>query len=904
MKHSGPANARERPWHAQSIQDVAARLGVDFRVGLTRAEAQARLERDGPNRLAAAPQRPAWHLFVDQFKNLLIIILLGAVALAWAIGDMIDAFVILGVVIFNAFLGFRQEYRAERAVLALKRMLAQHATVRRGGAAIEISRLDLVQGDVVLLDAGSKIPADGRIVVARGVEIDESTLTGESVPVGKTFEALDDAAAPLADRVNMAYMNSIVTRGRAELLVTETGMSTEMGRLATMLTKDVEPPTPLQAQLNSLGRRLAAIAGVVVFAIMLAGLWRGEPWVQIVLTSIALAVAAIPEGLPAVVTVTLAVGMHRMARRGAILKRLAATETLGCATVICADKTGTLTMNQMTARRLFFQGQRFVVSGEGYSTVGTIEAEDGGSLPPEIRRLMLPFILCNDAELRDGTVFGDPTEGALLVLGAKSGLQVEQERAHLPRIAEIPFDSQHKFMVTFHHDGSQVRLYAKGALEVLLDRCSTIHTAQGSSPLLEDGRAGLLDQNERLACDGLRLLAIASATLPAESFDPAGDLHSHLRSLTLLGLAGLLDPPRAETREAIALCRQAGIQVKMITGDHKTTASAIAERLGIEGGAVTGTEIDGMSDKVLAERMDSTGVFARVAPKHKVRLVDALQQCGHVVAMTGDGVNDAPAVRHAHIGIAMGATGTDVTKEAANMILTDDNFATIVSAVREGRTIFDNIGKFVRFQLSTNIGALLTVGLAPLLGLPAPFTAIQILWVNIIMDGPPAIALGVDPTRPGIMKKPPRHPGGQLLNGRLLVRLAGFGTIMTLGTLGVLDFALRTNNVLYATTLAFTTFVLFQVFNVFNARTGSGSIFTPYLFTNRNLWLALVAILCLQVSAVHWPPAQTVFKTTALSVGDWLLAAAVAASIVLIEEGRKLVFGRVGRSLRRSIQNE
>ncbi len=882
------AQLAQPPWHAQPIQEVGSQLGVDCRTGLTIAEAQARLERDGANRLMSKPQRPAWHLFIDQFKNLLIIILLGAVVLAWAIGDLIDAFVILGVVIFNALLGFRQEYRAEQAVAALKRMLAQHATVRRDGVAVEVSRFNLVQGDVVLLDAGSKVPADGRIIVAQGLEIDESTLTGESVPASKTIEVLDDVTTPLAERANMAYMNTIVTRGRAELLVTATGMTTEMGRLATMLTADVEPPTPLQVQLDSLGKQLAVIAIFVVLAILAAGLWRGEPWVQIVLTSIALAVAAIPEGLPAVVTVTLAVGMHRMARRGAILKRLAAAETLGCATVICADKTGTLTMNQMTARAFFFHGKRFTVNGIGYQAEGTIEAEDT-SPNPELRELVLPFGLCNDAELRDGSVIGDPTEGALLVLAAKSGLSMDQERARLPRIAEVPFDSQHKFMASFHRDGSLVRVFVKGALEVLLERCNGILTAQGSSSLPKDEHGELLDQGELMARDGLRVLAVASATIPADAFDPEGNLLEHLRNLTFVGLVGLLDPPRAETRDAIALCGQAGIQVKMITGDHKTTASAIAETLGITGCAITGAEIDAMSDAALSEKIESVGVFARVAPEHKVRLVGALQQRGHVVAMTGDGVNDAPAVKHAHMGIAMGVSGTDVTKEAADMVLTDDNFATIIRAVREGRTIFDNIGKFVRFQLSTNIGALLTVGIAPVLGMPVPFTAIQILWVNIIMDGPPAMALGVDPTRPGIMNKPPRGLRQRLLDGQLLIRLAGFGTIMTLGTLGVLYHALGTGTALHATTLAFTTFVLFQVFNVFNARSGSDSAFTSYLFTNRNLWLALVGVLSLQVVAVHWPPAQTVFSTTALSLGDWLLALLVAASILVIEEVRKLV---------------
>lgn len=879
-------------WHTQPIEELALRLGVGPQQGLSVAEASARLERDGANRLIPKPRRPAWQVLIDQFKNLLIVILLAAAGLAWAIGDLVDAVVILGVVMFNAVLGFHQEYRAEQAVAALKRMLAQHATVRREGVAVKVSRFDLVAGDVVLLDAGSKVPADGRIIVAHGLEIDESTLTGESVPVGKTVDTLDDADTPLADRSNMAYMNTLVTRGRGELLVTATGMGTEMGHLATMLTEAVEPPTPLQTQLDSLGKKLAAIAVVVVVAILLAGLWRGEPWTQVVLTSIALAVAAIPEGLPAVVTVTLAVGMRRMAGRGAILKRLAAVETLGCATVICADKTGTLTMNQMTARALFFRGQRFTVTGEGYETSGTISAEQSNIQGSELREFMLTLGLCNDAQLHNGSIIGDPTEGALLVLAAKSGLALEYEHTHLPRIAEIPFDSRHKFMATFHHDGALVRVFVKGALGVLAERCSTLLTAEGPQPLSGDERTRLLNENELMANRGLRVLAAASAELPADAFDPAGDLFAQMNNLMLIGLVGLLDPPRAGVREAVALCDQAGIQVKMITGDHKTTASAIAGQLGIPGRVVTGAEIDGMNDVALSEEIESIGVFARVSPEHKVRLVHALQQRDHVVAMTGDGVNDAPAVKSAHMGIAMGHAGTDVTKEAADMVLTDDNFASIVSAVREGRTIYDNIGKFVRFQLSTNIGALLTVGVAPLFGMPIPFTAVQILWVNIIMDGPPAMALGVDPARPGIMHEPPRRITDQLLDRRLLIRLAGYGAIMTFGTLAVLYYGLQTGSTQHAMTLAFTTFVLFQVFNAFNARSGRDSALTSYLFTNRTLWLALASVVCLQAVAVHWPPAQRVFSTTTLSGADWLIAISVAASILLLEEGRKLFLRR------------
>jgi len=881
-----------RVWYKETVDKVASCLDVEPTLGLSNAEALARREQFGENRLTLKARRPAWLVFVDQFRNLLVAILLGAVLLAWSIGDLTDALVILTVVIFNAMLGFHQEYRAEQAVAALKRMLAEHATVRRDGLAVEVSRFDLVPGDVVLLNAGNKIPADGRIIVARGLEVDESTLTGESVPVGKTIDRIEDEEVPLAERANMLYMNTIATRGKAEFLVTATGMQTEMGRLAAMLTETVEPATPLQIQLDSLGKRLSAIAIVVVMAILLAGLWRGEPWVQIVLTSIALAVAAIPEGLPAVVTVTLAVGMHRMAKRGAILKRLAAVETLGCASVICSDKTGTLTMNQMTARTLFFRAKHYTVSGEGYETTGAIEPNDAADQAIELRELMLPLALCNDAQLRNGSIIGDPTEAALLVVATKSGLVVPQAQAHLPRIAEIPFDSKRKYMASFHHDGATVRIFVKGALDVIIEHCSTLLTESGVQSLQHDEQAMLLDENSRMASDGLRVLAAASAELPAEAFEPDSDLLAHIHNLTLVGLVGLLDPPRPEAREAIALCHRAGIQVKMITGDHQATATAIARKLGIAGDVITGVDIDTMSDARLSESIESIGVFARVAPEHKVRLVNALQERGHVVAMTGDGVNDAPAVKIAHMGVAMGKAGTDVTKEAADMVLTDDNFATIVSAVREGRTIYDNIGKFVRFQLSTNIGALLTVGLAPLLGMPIPFTAVQILWINIIMDGPPAMALGVDPAQPGIMDERPRSLSQRLLDQRLLFRIGSYGVVMTLGTLGVLYYALQTGDSHHATTLAFTTFVLFQLFNVFNARSAKRSVLSSYLFTNRSLWIALAAVLFLQATAIHWPVAQHLFATTALSMTDWLVATSVAASILLLEEGRKLL-GRV-----------
>ncbi|MAT64132.1 MAG: calcium-translocating P-type ATPase, PMCA-type [Gammaproteobacteria bacterium] len=880
-------------WHALAPEAVAARLEVDPDTGLSPARARERLARQGPNRLAEPARRSPWRVLLAQFKSLLILVLIAAALLASAIGDLKDAAVILIVVVLNALLGFRQEYRAERAMAALRGMLAPQAEVRRDGHSRMLPAEELVPGDLVLLDAGDRIPADGRLIRAHGLEVDESTLTGESIPTGKDTAACA-AESPLAERANMGYMNTVVTRGRGELLVTATGMDTEMGRLARMLSDEAQPDTPLQRQLDTLGRRLAGIAGLVVILILIAGLLRGEALVEIILTSIALAVAAIPEGLPAVVTITLALGMHRMARRHAIVKRLAAVETLGCTSVICTDKTGTLTLNQMTARRLWTRGTRLTVSGEGYTCEGTIESAENNELP-ELQPVLECAALCNDSRLRAGEVIGDPTEAALLVLATKGGLEPEAARERLPRIAEIPFDSTRKYMATFHHDGDRVRLYAKGAPDVLLARCRSVFGTHGERALDAAGREAVEQEYNALAEQGLRVLALAQADLPARDFDPEGDLPARAEALTLLGLVGLQDPPRPEARAAIARCRDAGIQVKMITGDHAITARAIARELGLAGEVLTGAELDRLDQAQLAARLKRTGVFARVAPAHKVRLVDALKAQGEVVAMTGDGVNDAPALKRADMGVAMGITGTDVTREAAAMVLTDDNFATIVQAVEEGRTLYDNIVKFVRFQLSTNIGAILTVALAPLLGLPLPFTAVQLLWVNLIMDGPPALALGLDPPRPGIMAQPPRAPDAHILSLPRLARLIFYGGIMTIGTLGMLYYGLHKLPEAQALTLAFTTFVLFQCFNAFNARAGEASALRGYLFTNPKLWLALAGVVGLQVLAVHWPPAQQIFHTTALGAREWLLATGVAASILVLNEMRKGLGRLLGR---------
>ena len=886
-------------WHILGPDEAVNSLGVDAAVGLLLRDAQTRGGAHGPNRLAEKPPRSPWLLFFGQFKNLLIVVLIVAAALAASIGKITDAAVILTVVLLNAAMGFYQEYRAEQSLAALKKMLPSKARVRREGNTQELSAEQLVPGDIVLLEAGDRVPADGRLIAVFSLEINESTLTGESLPVIKQVAALVDHDTTLAERLNMAYMNTMVTRGRAEMLVTATGMLTEMGKLSLQLASVEEGPSPLQRQLDELGKRLAMVAGALVGLLFVLQLLRGESLTQVILDSIALAVAAMPEGLPAVVTVTLALGMRRMAKQRAIVKRLASVETLGCATVICSDKTGTLTLNQMTVRALFYQGQRLAVTGEGYQANGEIRSNTGGKTLLNIVPLLQAVAACNDSRLQNGELIGDPTEGALLALAAKGAVERDVVEARFPRIAEIPFDSAHKFMATFHHDGAGVRLFVKGAPDVLLAKCSQSSAADGEIALDDATRDRINAEYKALAEQGVRGLIVASRTLAATEFAPGADLSAYVKDLTFVSLVGFMDPPRPEARDAIALCQQAGIQVKMITGDHQDTAAAIARDLGLNGKVITGAELDVMNAGQLTQIIDNVVVFARVVPEHKVKIVQALKAKGHVVAMTGDGVNDAPALKHADIGVAMGS-GSEVTKEAATMVLTDDNFATIVGAVREGRTLYDNILEFIRFQLSTTMGAILTVFFAPLVGLPEPFTAIQILWVAMIMDGPPAVALALDVARPGIMREPPRSRDARMLTLRRLGKIIAFGTTMMVGTLAVLYYGLQAGTEERALTLAFTTFVLFQFFNIFNARAETGSTFNRRFFDNRMLWASLLGVVALQAVAVHWSPAQTIFHTTALTPGDWVIATTVSASVLLFEETRKLTMrilkrGRVTR---------
>ncbi len=873
--------------HSSPVADILRNLEVSAASGLDQNEAAQRLERFGRNLLSGKRPRSRWLLFLDQFKSYLIIVLLFAAVLAGVIGDMTDALVILFVILLNAFLGFQQEQRAEKSLSVLKKMLATNCRVRRGGVAMEVPAEELVPGDIVLLDAGSRVPADGRLIQATTLEIDESPFTGESVPVSKTADKICGAKIPLAERANMAFMNTCITRGRGECVITATGMQTQIGHIAQMMESTEPSMTPLQIQLDAVGSRLALLAGGVAVLLLVWGVARGEPLMETLLTAVALAVAAIPEGLPAVVTVTLAVGMHLMAKNQAIVKQLSSVETLGCTTVICSDKTGTLTLNQMMVRAFYFQGRRFQVSGNGYKNVGQISASGGAEPLPDFTALLKPAALCTDCTVSDGKVSGDPMEGALLVLAAKAGINCAELQMQVPRTAEVPFDSTHKFMATFHRQGDLVRLYVKGAPEVLLPLCSKTLGA-GGEEALETQTA--IAEVEHMAAQALRVLAVAYRDVPLAEFDMCGDHIALVRDLTLAGIVGLMDPPREEARQAIALCHRAGIQVKMITGDHKLTAAAIAAELGITGGIMTGAELESLSVEQLTERLDHVGIFARVAPEHKVKIVQALKRHNHVVAMTGDGVNDAPALKAADIGIAMGITGTDVAKEAAKMVLTNDSFATIVEAVHEGRRIYDNIVKFLRFQVSTNAGAILTMLLAPLFGLPVPFTALQILLVNIIMDGPPAMALGLDPARPDLMAVQPRSPDERVLSWGRLGIIGFYGAIMAAGTLIMLAYGVATGDTERATTLAFTTFVLFQFCNAFNVRSETCSVFAHNFFSNWQLWAALVTVVSLLVLVVNWPLAQEIFHMRPLSALDWVLATSIAVSVLLIEEARKLLY--------------
>jgi P-type Ca2+ transporter type 2C len=896
------AAAASPPWHALPAGEVARHLTVDVHAGLSSSEAAQRLHRDGPNRLIEAPREPRWRAFLRQFQDLMIVILLIAAVVSLIVTRKWETpVVIAAVVLLNAVIGFVQESRAEASLEALKKMLVTTASVRRDGHMMSLDAVDLVVGDLVTVEAGDRVPADGRLLESTALEVQESALTGEAQPVAKSATAEVDPGAALGDRATAVFMNTTVTRGRGEVVVTATGMHTETGRIARMLGEAEPEPTPLQSQIAELSRTLALIAVAVILVVFGLGLVRGLDFGDLFVSAVSLAVAAIPEGLPAVVAFTLAMGATRLAKKHAIVKRLASVETLGSTSQICTDKTGTLTLNQMTVREILLAGHQFTVPGEGYSSDGQIRTADGSTLPSTYDEALIAMALCTDSELCDGAVVGDPTEGALLVFAEKSGIDVAALRQEHPRLREVPFNSEYKFMATFHrwtnNQGRDVvRCFVKGAPDVLAGRADRYLSSDEIVPFDDAARDQYERANTTLAKQGMRVLAVGTEDFTLGDLDAAADPKDLLNRVTLIALVGIVDPPHPEARHAIRQCRDAGIRVRMITGDHVVTAGAIGDELGIPGEAVTGDDLDRItSDADLARRLDDVGVVARVSPAHKLRIVRALQARGDVVAMTGDGINDAPALRKADIGVAMGVTGTEVTKEAATMILTDDNFATIVSAVHEGRGIYDNIVKFTRFQLSTALGFVLTFLIASVTGIAGgvPFTAVQILFVNLVMDGPPAMSLGVDPVSNDAMSRPPRAARERILTPQRLQRILLAGTIMAAGTLAVIVWAPGPEAELgipsVAGTMAFVTFVFFQAFNLLNVRHDTRSTFSRETLENTSAFVVTGAVIGLLILVVEIDALHDFFTTTDLTSGQWLACAAIGVTILGVGELVKIV---------------
>jgi Ca2+-transporting ATPase len=882
---------------------VARQQGVVVEQGLSAEEARSRLASMGPNKLAGAKKESGFHAFVRQYQDFMQVILLAAAAINLLVTQDVGTSVVLaGLTVFNAVIGLRQESKAEESVKALAQMMKTVARVRRDGQSVEIDAEEVVPGDVVLVEAGNRIPADGRICVAATLEIEEAALTGESLPSSKSVAAVPGEDIPLGDRTCMAYMNTSVTRGRGEIVVTATGMDTEIGHIADLLSQTEGDKTPLQKQLDGLSKIIASIAGIALALVVILGLLRGQSFETLFITGVALAVAAIPTGLPAVVTALLSLGTREIARRNAIVKRLPAVETLGSTSVICSDKTGTLTLNKMTARELAIPGHnRFTVSGEGYGTTGEIKHVGGSRI--DLDPYLLPMVLCADAVLDGEGLIGDPTEGALIVLGAKGGLNIEETRKSYPRIAEVPFDSEYKFMATFHEMTDArgepvVRCYVKGAPDVLVARAASYRSPdKGVVAVTKDNLHLALDVNDRMAESGERVMVVAERDFPRATFSPDGNLIDLVDDLTLLAMVGIVDPPRAEAKAAIAECKSAGIRVRMITGDHATTAAAIAAELGIEGRALTGTAFAAMSDEQLLAELPDIGVVARVAPEDKIRLVQLLKRSGNVAAMTGDGVNDAPALKAADIGVAMGITGTEVSKEAAVMILTDDNFATIVNAVAYGRALYDNLLKYLRFQMSTLVAYIAIFLGAGILGIAdgAPMNPLQILWLNMVVDIPIAIALGFDEPTPGLMKRPPRPVGTPVLSRADWVRLCIQGAVMTVGALVAYQIGDAQGGAILGATLLLTTLSLFHLAAGLLCRDAEETIFDrkflPGATQLRRYGVSLLAI----IAVTSLDVLQRIFGTTSLTFAQWSICVGLALTLVVVEEVIKLVL-RLRRS--------
>jgi Ca2+-transporting ATPase len=877
-------------WSLIDAGEACKRLNVKPSRGLSGLEALQRLKRCGENSLAEKEGHSAFAIFVDQFRDFMVIVLLAAAFISGLIGEYLDAIAIMIIILLNAVLGFIQEYRAERSLAALKKMTAPTAKVYREGKLIEIPAQKVVPGDIVALEAGDRICADMRLVEVNDLTINESALTGESLPVNKSVLPIKKSSSSLGDRLNMAFMGALVTGGRGRGVVVKTGKETEMGRIAHLIQESEDEETPLQKRLAQLGKILVSGCLLICALMVFLGIIQGLPPYKMFMAGVSLAVAAIPEGLPAIVTIALAIGVQRMIKRKAIVRQLPAVETLGCATVICSDKTGTLTQNKMEVQKILSASKTYTVK-QGGSLLQASFFEDKGKLnlgqEKELQQILRIAVLCNNASLNkreqaigflakkkkpEWGIAGDPTEGALLIAAARAGIWREKELEVRELIFEQPFSSERKMMTVVYRESKGCCAYSKGAPEVIIKRSRYILEDGKIKLLTAQRRSFLLREVEKMAAGALRNLAVAYRELSSFTAREKKDLE---RELIFVGVLGMLDPPRPEVFPAIERCRRAGMRVIMITGDHKITAVAIARQLKIlprDGKVITGEELEQMNERELRQHIEQCYVFARVNPEHKLRIVQALKEKGHVVAMTGDGVNDAPAVKKADIGIAMGISGTDVTKEAASLVLADDNFATIVAAVEEGRGIFENIRKFIRYLLGCNVGEILTMFLAILVGLPLPLRPIQILWVNLVTDGLPAIALGVDPVAEDIMEKPPRSPREGVFSRGLGQKILMRGIIIAVTTLFVFIRCLHQGeDLVFAQTMTFATLVITQLLFAFSCRNERKSIWQIPLLTNPYLLCAVLSSLLMMIAAIYHPFLQEIFHTHPLNVEHWTM---------------------------------
>lgn len=884
-------------WHVRTVSQSLEALDSSAS-GLSEEDARRRLAVHGPNRLEAKKKKSPLVLFLRQFLSPLIYVLLGAAILSMALDHYMDAGVILAVLVLNAVIGFIQEQQAAKAMEALVRMTAPRAQVRRDATVMTIPVEQIVPGDIILLESGNRVPADARVIEEANLKVMEASLTGESTSVDKEVDSLLDDT-PVAERNNMVFMGTSVTHGRAAAVVVSTGMKTQMGAIAAALRDVEEERTPVEKSIATLSRYIIVLVMLVVGALAAVGYYRGLDPLEIVFLAVAAAVSAIPEGLPAVVTVVLALGMRLMAKRNAIVRRLVAVETLGSATVICSDKTGTLTMNEMTARRIYVDGKFVEVSGEGYAPVGRFSS-DGAAVPSDERTtlglLLRTAALCNEASLvqkgENYDIIGDPTEAALVVAAAKAGIAKASLQHRLRRTCEIPFESEQQYMAVGYDEHDHNRVYVKGSVERLLSFCSTWQNDGEVLPLDDEARMEIVRATETLASGAMRIIALGYAQFPSS---PQKLKCDHFADrLTFLGLVGLADPPREEARLAVRHCREAGIRVVMITGDHRATAEAVARQLDLpEGRAVEGRDVQRMSDEELAREIKDITVFARIEPLHKLRIVNALKSQGHVVAMTGDGVNDAPALKTANIGIAMGITGTDVAKESADMVLADDNFASVVAAVEEGRAIFARLRSVIFFLLSTNLGELLALIITVAVLGKAPLLAIQIIWVNLVTDTTAAVPLGMEPKSGDELSQPPRHPRVGLLYPGNILRILFLAGLMGIGVFLVFDWAQQRMPLQEAQTLAFCTMVTFEWVRAFNARSDERTLLSLGLLSNKVLLASIALAIALQLAVLYIPAGQAAFQTVPLSLERWGIALGAAACLFFIEEIRKLLFPRL-----------